>query len=255
MKVLSTLISALALCAASASAHSTPSVSHDGSTITLGYNFHNDADGAPFRDNFTTQLTAASKYSFGANFGAAVSLVYNKEQHQSSFYSERYLIDVNPYYDLGAGSVGVFYTAIAYYDGDSETHAQYGVTADYKTNGMGFEAYAGLYEEDRSFAQDTYGIAVSYDVTDAAMIYISERRDVSDGDSYGLTAIGGTYDLANLTGNLPISIRAEVSGFHDNDNTLSEGDWTQFSLMASYSFGDGAESIFRGVRAVNYYYD
>lgn len=153
------------------------------------------------------------------------------------------------------GNIGVYYTAISYNDGDTENHAAYGLTADLQSGAFGLEAYAGLYEEEGDFTHDNYGIAVSYEVTGAATVYAAYRRDVTAGDFYNASnTIGGTYSLADATG-LPISLTGEASIFTNTDTSLGDSEWNQFSIMASYDFGGGAGSIFRGFRAWDYYYD
>jgi hypothetical protein len=244
----------IAMLGAHASAQSLPSISHEGSSITLAYNFHNDDDDDPYSESFTTQLSASSRYSFGSNIGAAFTFGYNNEEYEEEFYSERYILDLNPYYMFDMGTVGVYYTAVAYNDGDEATHSLYGANANLKFNRIGVEAYAGVYEEEGDFEDDTYGLATSFDVTDDATAYLSYRRDV-DGDSWsGLATLGATYSLNALVG-VPISITGEVARFTDDDTGVGDSEWNQFSIMASYDFGNGAQSIFRGFRAVDYYYD
>lgn len=256
MKTISlfTVASSLALLLSPANAQSLPAIAHEGSTITLAYNFHNDSNDEAYSENFTTQLSASSAYSFGRGFGATFTLGYNHEQYEDSFYSERYLLDVNPTYDVGMGKVGVYYTAIRYNDGITENHAAYGFTADLKSGPFGAEAYAGIYEEEGDFIEDTYGLALSYDVTGDMTVYGAYRRDVQNDDFNALTSLGVSYSLASIAG-LPISLTGEASIFTDDNTSLGDSEWNQFSIMASYDFGGGAGSIFRGFRAQDYYYD
>jgi hypothetical protein len=239
--------------ASAASAQSFGGVTHQGSTVNLAFNFHNDGRGEPYSENYTTHLTATSRYGFGNDFGVAVSLGFQQETYEDSFYSERYLLDLNPYYSFGNGSVGVYYTAISHDYGNSASNdSQYGVTADYAINGFGIEAYAGVYLEEGDFNEDTFGIAGSYDVTDAAQVFVSHRRDVnSDGDWNGSVSLGATYDLQVA----PISITGEITKLGNTGTPFDESDWNQFTIAASYSFGGGAQSIFRGLRAVDFFYD
>ena len=244
------------LAATQSGAQSLPGIAHEGSTITLAFNFHNNASDDPYLENYTTQFSAASAYSFGGGFGATFTLGYNKEQYTDSFYSERYLLDLNPTYNVGMGTIGAYYTAISYNDGDTEDHAAYGVTADLQSGAFGLEAYAGVYEEEGDFSQDNYGLAASYDVSGAATVYAAYRRDsFGGGDFYNASnAIGATYSLADATG-VPVNLTGEASIFTASDISLAESEWYQFSVMASYDFGGGAGSIFRGFRAWDYYYD
>jgi hypothetical protein len=239
--------------ASTASAQSFGGITHAGSTINLGLSFHNDDGEGEFSENYVSSLTATSRYSISENMGVAVSLGFVNETYETDYYSERYLIDVNPYYSFGSGSVGVFYTAIShdYYDETPVNDVQYGITADYAFNGFAVEAYAGVYFEDGEFNEDTYGIAAGYGLSDAVTVYATYRLDVDEDDEDSILSIGASYDLHNM----PVSFAAEYGKIGDEELSFTGSEEKQITLAASYNFGAGAQSMFRGLRAADYLYD
>jgi hypothetical protein len=240
--------------ASTASAQSFGGITHAGSTINFGLSLNNDQGDEPYSENYLTSVTAISRYSLNENFGVAVSLGYININEEAEYYSDRYFVDVNPYYSFGAGSIGVFYTAIShdYYDETPVSDVQYGFTADYAVNGFAVEAYAGAYFEDGEFNEDTYGLAAGYDLTDATTVYGSLRNDISDsGDEDSILSLGASYDLQTL----PISLAVEFSKIGDEDRSFTSTVENQITFAASYSFGEGAQSMFRGLRAADYLFD
>ena len=47
----------------------------------------------------------------------------------------------------------------------------------------------------------------------------------------------------------------EASKFHDEDDGLAGSGWQQYSIGFTYLLSGGRESLFRGVRSVDYFYD
>ena len=253
-----TLPLAIAVLASSSSvalAQGSAGFNHEGSTISLGFNFHNDGDGDPYSENYTTQLTAQSAYSFGQNLGAIVSLAYSREQYSDDLYSERFVLDLNPTYALGDLEVGAFLSTISRKrNGDTLNYSSYGATASYDAGPVGLEAFAGTYDED-GFEYDIYGIAGSYDISSDLGGYLAYRRDSYDSDSYDASVtLGASYNLASATG-MPVTISGELSRFIGSNLSFSESEWNQFSILASYDIGGGVDSVFRGLRGWSYYYD
>lgn len=249
----------LPICAVAASqpayAQSIPGIQHDGSTVTLSFNFHDDYDDQPYTESYTTFLSAASSYRFGGNVGLTLTLGYVNETYEEEFYSERYSFDINPTYTIGDGTVGLYYSAVASNDGDWEDHANYGLTGTFESGPLSFEAYAGIREKESEFADDTYGFAAGYSFTDDVSAYFTYQRDTeSDGDFDALTAIGISYDLTSLA-SVPVTISGEIGLFTDEDLSLSEAEGNHLAVTASYNFGGGSESFFQGLRAWDYYYD
>ena len=248
----------LPLCLTVATAQSAvaQSFAHEGSTVTLSFNFHNDGEDDPYSENYTTHLSAASAYSFGGAFGAVFTLAYENEEYTDSFYSERYLIDVNPTYNFGPGTIGLYYSAIRSNDGDEQTNDEtYGLSATFASGPVTAESYIGVYEEDGGFVSDTLGLGGSYAFGGGAAAYVTHQRDTLSNDNYrAFTAIGASYDLSAVTG-APVVVAAEA-GRHSFDNlSLSESEWNQFGISASYNFGGGAQSMFQGLRSYDFYYD
>lgn len=251
------LISAAFVPAASqVAAQSIPGIVHDGSTVTLAFNLHNDGQDDPYSENYTTMLSARSSYSFGNSFGATFTLGYQSEMYQDSLFSERYILDVNPTYSFGMGTVGLYYTAISRSrDSVDEPQANYGVTATYESGPFGVEAYAGNYDEDGDFNHNPYGIAASYSLTDDASVYIAHQRDVRDTDNFdAATSIGASYDLGGLTG-APIPVTAAASRLYFDGTSFSDSEWNQFTIAASYDIGGGSKSVFGAFRSWSFYYD
>lgn len=240
-----------------ANAQSLPDITHEGSSVSLAYNFHNDFGDEAYNENFTAQLSVASRYAIGNGFGTTVTLGYSNETWEDAYYSERYLLDFNPFYDFGTGTVGLFYTVIAHdEEGDYTDDALYGITGGLNMNGFGVEAYAGVYESEGDFVEDTYGLGASYDVTPEATVYVAYQRDVTDDNFFGdLTSIGASYDLSGSIGSLPVSVAGQVSQLGFNDMSSDDDVGNQFSIIASYNFGEGASTIFRGFRAQDFFYD
>jgi hypothetical protein len=240
--------------ASTANAQSFGGITHEGSTVNLAFNFHNDDNGEPYNENFTKHITASSRFAFSDNLGVAITFGYASETWDDEYYSRRNLLDVNPYYSFGNGSVGAYYTVIAHHNTDDGglNDTQFGITADYAANGIGVEFYAGTYMEDGYFNEDTLGIAGSYDITETTQVFASHRRDIDD-DGYwtGTVSLGATYDLQMA----PISITGEVTKFGDEDVSFGDSEWNQFTIAASYNFGGGAQSIFRGLRAEDFFYN
>ncbi|SFR53581.1 hypothetical protein SAMN04488005_2676 [Yoonia tamlensis] len=240
--------------ASTASAQSFGGITHEGSTISLAYSFHNDDEGDPYSENYTKHLTATSRYALGSNLGVAVTFGYVSETWEDEYYSRRHVLDLNPYYSFGNGSVGAYYTVISHHNTDdgSLNDTQFGITADYAANGFGVEFYAGAYMEDGYFNEDTVGIAGSYEINDATQVFISHRRDIdTDGDWTGMLSLGGTYDLQMA----PVSITGELTKYGHNDVSFGDSEWNQITIAASYNFGAGAQSIFRGLRAEDFFYN
>ncbi len=253
------LLAATALCSTPAFAQSLPNFMHEGSSVTLGFNFHNDDDDDPFRENFTTSLTGTSRYALSDSFGIGVTLGYNRETYQTDFYSSRFFLDLNPYYTIGEGEIGAFYTVMSYVDDSDnrENHSQYGFAGSQSYNNFTFEGYAGRLDQDGSLS-NTVGIGLGYDVNDNLGVYYVERRDYSLGGNFyfGLVTLGVSYDFDDMiSSSLPLVVSAEYSRFTGDDTSFGESEWDQFSVVATYQFGGGADSMFRGVRSVDFFYD
>lgn len=257
MKFSAYLIAAAALTplASQVAAQGSSGISHEGSTVSLAYNFHNLASDQPYSDYYTTMLSARSSYALGGGFGATFSIGYQSEVFDDSFFSERYILDINPTYSFGDADIGLFYTAISRGDGSDEGEAIYGVTATYQSGPFGFEAYSGKYDEGNGFEHMPFGIAASYDLIEGTSIYLAHQRDRFDGGFYeGATTIGASYDLAGLTG-APIRITAAASRHHGDSVSLSDSEWNQFTVAAAYDISGGSSSVFNSFRSWSFYFD
>ena len=250
---------ALAIVVASpALSQSLPGFEYVGSTVTLSYNLHDNASDEPFAENHTLSLIGTAEFNIGSNFGLDVSLGRNEEVFLDSFFTGQTFVDLNPYYRVEGGEIGVFYTALSEDDGSgSVSQNHFGIIGSQSYNGFTFEGYVGRLDEE-SFESDTLGLAIGYDVLDDLEIYYSNRRDLNADDSsdyFGLASIGARYDLSGITNGQPVTVGAEYSRFYTDSASISDFDWTQFSLIATYSFGGSDRSYFNGIRSVDTFFD
>ena len=192
----------------------------------------------------------------GGAFGAVFTLAYENEEYSDSFFSERYLLDLNPTYNYGSGTIGLYYSAIRSNDGDTQTNdATYGLSATYASGAVMGELYLGGYEEDGDYASDTFGIGGSYAFGSGAAAYVTHQQDSYSGEDFAaFTAIGVSYDLSAVTG-APVVVAAEAGRHWFDGISIGDSEWNQFGISASYNFGGGAPSMFQGLRSWDFYYD
>jgi predicted porin len=254
-KLLISMVAASVLGSA-ASAQSLPSFTHTGTSVTLAYNFHNDDNDEPYDENFTTQLTLRSTFALGGNWSTTFLLGYNEETYEDTFFASRLFVGIEPEYDFGNLDVGAYFITGQHNDigDDDESESMYGLKASYEAGPWMMEAYFGQYDHD-GFTPTTLGLAGGYGFSNGLSLYGFHRRDSDSGDYFALSGIGASFDLANAFGGVPIEVTAEMSRFHDEGTSLSDSDWRQFSLMATYRFGAPKKSVFRGIYNVDYYYD
>lgn len=252
MKLLS--ISTAALLAATPALSQSLPFTHEGTAVTFAYNNYDDGGSASGED-FTYVLSATSRYNLGNNFGFQFTLGYNEEDDGGSFYGSRAFFDINPFYKLGEGEIGVFYTVMQG-EGSSGDGSQFGVTGNQRFGDFRFEGYASRYDDDGSDI-DAVGVAAGYDINDAFGVFIAQRRDGYGGGSYNaLTTLGASYELSGISSAPPITLGIEYSVFHDDGTSISDSDWDQISFIATYEFGGDIDtSFFRGVRNYDFYYD
>lgn len=226
---------------------------HEGSALTFVFNGQMGNGGSTPKDDNTSVLNLTSRYSLGSNFGLQFSLGHNSETSSGGFYGSRTYLDVNPYYSIGDGEIGLFFTSITG-DGSSDDGTQIGVTGRQDFGDFTFEAYASRYD-DGGFDITPVGIAVGYEINDAIDVYALHRRDgYSNGNYNALTTIGAGYDFGG--NGVPLSLDIEYSVFHGDTTSIGNSDWNLLSLVVTYEFGNNAQtSMFNGVRNQDFFYD
>ncbi|MDC0116238.1 hypothetical protein OAH97_02025 [Octadecabacter sp.] len=234
-------------------------VTFEGASLTGAYNDYNGFEGAGGSDDgFTYTINAAARISFGQNFGALFTLGYNEEEFDGDFFSSRAFVDINPYHKVLDGEIGPFFTYFQRNQGSFEG-VQYGVSGKQQYGKYTFEGYASVFEDSLSpITTNPVGVAFGYDVAHGFSVYVGQRRDVLNGGDYeALSTIAASFDLSTIdTVEVPIIIGAEYSVFHDEDTSLTSSDFDQFSLVATYNFGGGAQpTFFRGIRSVDFFFD
>ncbi len=231
-------------------------ITHDGSTVSLSYNFHNDAFDQPYSENYTSFVTARSDYLIVGNFGVGVSLGYVMEQYVGDFLSDRIIYGLHPYYKIDGGRIGA-YIAGEQHRTNEETYTSFGLEGTYRIGQFAFDGYFGRTDFSSTSYRTNLGLAAGYEVIDGATAYLIHRRDIDETGAFffALTGLGVDYDFSGIGSFPPVVLSAEVSRFHNELDSVGASEWNQFSIMATYSIGGGQKDRFSGIRAVDYFYD
>jgi len=227
---------------------------HEGTSFSYAYNNY-DNGGSAFGQGFTYVMNATSRYDLGNNFGFQFTLGYNEEDDNGGFFGSRAFFDVNPFYKIGDGEIGVFYTVMQA-SGFSGDGSQFGVTGNQRYGDFRVEGYASRYD-DNGTDINAVGLAAGYDINDAFGVYFAQRRDgFTSGPYNALSTIGASYELGGINSAPPITFGIEYSVFHNDGTSISDSNWDQVSFIATYEFGGDIDtSFFRGVRNRDFFFD
>lgn len=242
---------ALGLLAAPASAQSFGPLTHEGSTVTAAFNFHNDGDGDPFNENFTKQFNFASTYKVAPLVDLTFFVGYNQEIYEDEHYSDRKYLGLEANRSLTNGTIGGYLVfGHLVYEGDVTIETQFGLTGTYQQGAVGFEGYVGGYNDGETTS--SVGLASTYDLGNGLSPYIFVRRQSDGGSAFdALAGFGLDFELKSA----PVVLTAELSKHFDNETGLFDSAWNQVSVMATYKFGNGKKSVFRNIYNYDYYYD
>lgn len=256
MRLLAPLI-LLLLPAASANAQSDLGFDFQGATITLSYNDYDNPDENSHPDDNTTNIVAATRYKILPQVELAFTLGYNQEQFGGDPHSIQLFYEVNPRYVTDNGQIGVFHAILeeASVNGDFDQE-QFGVAGAQNFGNVTFEGYASRLDEGPT-EYNAVGIALAYNFNDHFSAYYTERRDYdANGSIYdGLATIGVQYDLAGIWENNPLTLDGQYSRFFSEETSVGSSDFSGVSFLISYKFGEGADSLFHGVRSTDLFYD
>ena len=252
MKLFTSMAALAILVAGAASAQGLGGLTPEGGSVTLAFNFHDDAVNASVGENRTTQISGYSAYGMGGNFGMGFSLGYSEERYLQSFYDSRGQLGVHPYFKLNNGQIGAYAILMNEFSRDEDTNLM-GVEGNFDFGKLGVEGYVGrTAATGPHLRKDNRGLAVRFEASSALDIYGFNRRDSYAIGYLALTGLGVNYTLPQA----PIMLTGELSKFHGTGNSLSDSRWDQFSLMATWVFGgEKKPSVFHQQYSMESYWD